>query len=50
LFCADEMIADAKAGPNGKMIAPKTTVEALQKYLARAPNGSHVKEMLAVLK
>lgn len=47
------MIGDAKAGPNGKMIAPKGTVEALQKYLALAPNGSHVKdvqEMLAVLK
>ena len=47
------MIADAKAGPNGKMIAPKGTVEALQKYLALAPNGSHVKdvqEMLAILK
>lgn len=47
------MIADSKAGPNGKMIAPKGTVEALQKYLALAPNGSHVKdvqEMLAVLK
>jgi tetratricopeptide (TPR) repeat protein len=47
------MIADSKAGPNGKMIAPKGTVEALQKYLALAPKGSHVKdvqEMLAVLK
>jgi tetratricopeptide (TPR) repeat protein len=47
------MIGDAKAGPNGKMIAPKGTVEALQKYLTLAPNGSHVKdvqEMLAVLK
>ncbi len=47
------MIADSKAGPNGKMIAPKGTVEALQKYLALAPNGAHVKdvqEMLAVLK
>jgi len=47
------MIADVKAGPNGKMIAPKGTVEALQKYLALAPNGSHVKdvqEMLAILK
>jgi tetratricopeptide (TPR) repeat protein len=47
------MIMDATAGPNGKMIAPKGTVEALQKYLALAPNGSHVKdvqEMLAVLK
>jgi tetratricopeptide (TPR) repeat protein len=46
------MIADSKAGPNGKMIAPKGTVEALRKYLALAPNGSHVKdvqEMLAVL-
>jgi len=38
------MIADSKAGPNGKMIAPKGTVEALQKYLALAPNGSHVKD------
>jgi tetratricopeptide (TPR) repeat protein len=47
------MIGDAKAGPNGKMIAPKGTVEALQKYLALAPNGPHVKdvqEMLAILK
>ena len=47
------MIADAKAGRTGKMIAPKGTVEALQKHLAFAPNGSHVKdvqEMLAVLK
>jgi len=47
------MIGDAKSGPNGKMIAPKGTVEALQKYLALAPNGPHVKdvqEMLAVLK
>jgi len=47
------MIADSKAGPNGKMIAPKGTVEALQKYLALAPNGPHVKdvqEMLAILK
>jgi tetratricopeptide (TPR) repeat protein len=46
------MIADAKAGPNGKMIAPKGTAEALRKYLALAPNGLHVKdvqEMLAVL-
>jgi tetratricopeptide (TPR) repeat protein len=47
------MVAESKAGPNGKMIPPKGTVEALQKYLALAPNGSHVKdvqEMLAVLK
>jgi tetratricopeptide (TPR) repeat protein len=46
------MIGDAKAGPNGKMIAPKGTVEALKKYLALAPNGAHVKdvqEMLAIL-
>src|SRR5262249_3599753 len=49
---ASLMIADAKAGPNGKMVAPKGTVEALRKYLALAPTGSHVKdvqEMLAVL-
>lgn len=47
------MVADSKAGPNGKMIPPKGTIDALQKYLALAPNGSHVKdvqEMLAVLK
>jgi len=47
------MVADSTAGPNGKMIAPKGTVEALQKYLALAPNGEHVKdvqEMLAILK
>jgi tetratricopeptide (TPR) repeat protein len=47
------MIADSKAGPNGKMIAPKGTIEALRKYLALAPNGPHVKdvqEMLAILK
>jgi len=43
------MIADAKAGPNGKMIAPKGTVEALQKYLALAPNGPHVKDVQEVL-
>jgi tetratricopeptide (TPR) repeat protein len=47
------MIADAKLGPSGRMVAPKGTVEALQKYLALAPNGPHVNdvnEMLAVLK
>jgi tetratricopeptide (TPR) repeat protein len=46
------MVMDAKAGPNGKMIPAKGTVETLRKYLALAPNGSHVKdvqEMLAVL-
>jgi hypothetical protein len=35
------------------MIPPKGTIEALQKYLALAPNGPHVtdvQEMLAVLK
>jgi tetratricopeptide (TPR) repeat protein len=45
------MVADAKAGPNGKIIPTKGTVEALRKYLALAPNGPHVKdvqEMLAV--
>jgi tetratricopeptide (TPR) repeat protein len=46
------MVADSKGGPNGKMIAPKGTIEALRKYLALAPNGPHAKdvqEMLAVL-
>jgi tetratricopeptide (TPR) repeat protein len=46
------MIADTKAGANGKLIAPKGTVEALRKYLALAPNGAHAKdvqEMLAAL-
>jgi tetratricopeptide (TPR) repeat protein len=45
------MVADSKAGPNGKLIPPKGTVGALQKYLALAPNGPHAKdvqEMLAV--
>jgi tetratricopeptide (TPR) repeat protein len=47
------MVGEAKAGPNGKIIPPKGTIEALQKYLSLAPNGPHVKdvqEMLAVLK
>jgi tetratricopeptide (TPR) repeat protein len=47
------MVGDSAMGPNGKMIPPKGTIEALRKYLALAPNGSHVKEvqeMLAVLK
>jgi tetratricopeptide (TPR) repeat protein len=47
------MVGESKPGPNGTMIPPKGTVEALQKYLALAPNGPHVKdvqEMLAVLK
>jgi tetratricopeptide (TPR) repeat protein len=46
------MFADSTTGPNGKMIAPKGTIEALRKDLALAPNGPHVKdvqEMLAVL-
>jgi tetratricopeptide (TPR) repeat protein len=43
------MVADAKAGPNGKMIPPKGTVEALKKYLALAPNGSHVKDVQEML-
>jgi tetratricopeptide (TPR) repeat protein len=45
------LVIDAKAGPNGKLIPAKGTVEALRKYLALAPNGPHVKdvqEMLAV--
>ena len=47
------MFADSTTGPGGKIIPPKGAVEALRKYLALAPNGSHVKdvqEMLAVLK
>jgi tetratricopeptide (TPR) repeat protein len=46
------MLAESTSGPNGKTIPPKGTIEALKKYLALAPNGSHVKdvqEMLAVL-
>jgi hypothetical protein len=47
------MFADSTTGPGGKIIPPKGAVEALRKYLALAPNGSHVKdvqEMLTVLK
>ena len=47
------MFADSTTGPGGKMVPPKGTVEALKKYLALAPNGSHVKdvqEILAVVK
>jgi tetratricopeptide (TPR) repeat protein len=43
------MVADSKAGPNGKMIPPKGTIEALRKYLALAPNGSHVKDVKEML-
>ncbi len=47
------MVGDSKTGANGKILPPKGTVETLQKYLALAPNGPHVKdvnEMLGVLK
>jgi tetratricopeptide (TPR) repeat protein len=47
------LFADSTTGPGGKIVPPKGAVEALRKYLALAPNGSHVKdvqEMLAVLK
>jgi tetratricopeptide (TPR) repeat protein len=47
------MFADSTTGPGGKIVPPKGAVEALRKYLALAPNGSHVKdvqEMLAVLR
>jgi tetratricopeptide (TPR) repeat protein len=47
------MFGDSTTGPNGKIVPPKGAVEALRKYVALAPNGSHVKdvqEMLAVLK
>ncbi len=47
------MFADSTSGPGGKIVPPKGAVEALKKYLALAPNGSHVKdvqEMLAVVK
>jgi tetratricopeptide (TPR) repeat protein len=47
------LIGDAKAGPNGKLIPPKGSIEALKKYLALAPKGPHVndvQEMLAIFK
>ena len=47
------MVGDSKTGPNGKILPPKGTIETLQKYLALAPNGPHVKdvnEMLGALK
>ena len=47
------MVGDSKAGPNGTMVPPKGTIETLQRYLALAPNGPHVKDvnqMLAVFR
>jgi len=47
------LFADSSTGPGGKIVPPKGTIEALQKYLALAPNGPHVndvKEMLAAVK
>ncbi len=47
------MFGDSTMGPNGKIVPPTGAVEALQKYLALAPNGPHAKdvqEMLAAVK
>jgi tetratricopeptide (TPR) repeat protein len=46
------LIASSKADPNGKIIAPAGTEEALKKYLQLAPNGPHandVREMLGYI-
>ncbi len=43
------LFAEATVDTNGKIVVPPVATQALQKYLALAPNGSHaadVKEML----